>query len=146
MKTRNEVAREMIRKAERQPKAAKKESASSKRAIGKLPAAYIDWEKELRLQIAARKEIPTPNTEFVFHPLRKWRFDFAWPTVQLAVEIQGGVFGQGRHTQGKGYTEDCEKMAEAVCLGWRVMYVTSEQVKNGQALRWVERALGSVER
>lgn len=55
--------------------------------------------------------------EHPFHPTRKWRFDFAFPSVKLAVEIDG----RGRHQTVAGTRADCEKMNEAIILGWRVL-------------------------
>ena len=73
--------------------------------------------------------------EFKFHPARKWRFDFAIdpPRHWIAVEIQGF----GRHQRFIGYQNDCERQAEALMLGWRVLQVTPAQVKSGQALKWL---------
>ena len=34
-----------------------------------------------------------------------------------------------------------EKYAELAIAGWRLIRVTGKQVKNGQALQWIERAL-----
>lgn len=82
-----------------------------------------------------------PLTEYAFHRKRKWRFDYAWPAIKLAVEVQGAVFAQGRHTRGAGYTEDCVKLCEAAILGWRVLYVTTGMVESGEALALIERAL-----
>jgi very-short-patch-repair endonuclease len=79
--------------------------------------------------------------ELRFHPVRKWRFDLAHPGVQLAVEVEGGVWRGGRHTRGTGFSSDCEKYAEALILGWSVLRVTTDQVKSGQALQWIERAI-----
>jgi hypothetical protein len=31
--------------------------------------------------------LPEPVKEFLFYDGRKWRFDFAWPELQLAFEI-----------------------------------------------------------
>jgi very-short-patch-repair endonuclease len=84
--------------------------------------------------------MPEPEQECVFAPPRKWRFDFAWYDRMLALEVEGGVW-HGRHTTGGGFTGDCEKYNEALLLGWRVLRVAGEHVKNGMALRWVERAL-----
>ena len=55
--------------------------------------------------------------EHRFHPTRQWRFDFAWPSQKLAVEIDG----RGRHQTVVGVRADCEKMNEAIRLGWRVL-------------------------
>lgn len=80
--------------------------------------------------------------EFVFHPERRWRLDFAIPLDKIGIEVHGGVFAQGRHTRGAGFTNDREKMNEAQILGWRVIEVTAEHIKSGKALQWIERALG----
>ncbi|MEY3252435.1 MAG: hypothetical protein RL227_1408 [Pseudomonadota bacterium] len=79
-----------------------------------------------------------PVREFRFHPVRKWRFDFCFPEQKLALEVDGGTFTGGRHTRGTGYAEDCRKIAEAMLLGWRVLRASADQVKTGEALRWVE--------
>jgi very-short-patch-repair endonuclease len=79
--------------------------------------------------------------EYRFHPTRRWRFDFAMPTQKVAVEVQGGVWVNGRHATGSGITGDCEKFSVAAGLGWRVLPVTPAQVKSGDALEWITRAL-----
>jgi hypothetical protein len=61
--------------------------------------------------------------EFPFHPTRKWRFDFAFPILKVAVECQGGIFRAGRHTRGVGYRKDRDKRQAAEDLGWRVYYI-----------------------
>ncbi len=81
--------------------------------------------------------LPKPTPEYRFHPTRKWRFDWAWPAQSIAVEVDGGVFVQGRHTRGAGVEKDMEKFAEATIAGWRVLRVSTRQVRNGQALHWL---------
>ncbi len=71
--------------------------------------------------------IPEAETEFHFHPVRKWRFDFAWPEQKVALEVEGGVFIQGRHSRGSGMKKDMEKYNAAALLGWRVFRVTPRQ-------------------
>lgn len=85
--------------------------------------------------------LPLPQREYFFHPQRLWRFDYAWPTLLLAVEIDGAVYTQGRHTRGSGFEEDCVKINEATLLGWRVLRFTTGQVNSGYALCVIERAL-----
>jgi very-short-patch-repair endonuclease len=85
--------------------------------------------------------LPAPTAEFRFHPTRRWRFDFAWPDRSIAVEVDGAIFVGGRHTRGIGVEKDCEKYAEAMLAGWRVLRVSTNQVKSGQALTWIERLL-----
>lgn len=68
--------------------------------------------------------LPPYHREYRFHDTRRWRFDFAWPERNVAVEIEGGVWTRGRHTRGKGFENDCEKYNAAVLLGWRVLRFT----------------------
>ena len=81
----------------------------------------------------------SPMPEYLFHPKRRWRFDYAFPDKMLAVEIEGGV--NGRHQRIAGFTGDCVKYSEAAILGWRVIRATTAQVMSGQAIEWVRRAL-----
>ena len=77
-----------------------------------------------------------------FHPTRQWQFDFAHPERKLAVEVDGLLrTGVGAHQTAKGMRNDCEKLCEAVLLGWRVLRVVPAQVKSGEAIQWVERLL-----
>lgn len=62
---------------------------------------------------------PVPEAEFKFDPVRKWRFDWAWPSKKIAVEVEGNAWhvpGGGRHMQDK----DLEKYNTATLDGWRV--------------------------
>jgi very-short-patch-repair endonuclease len=65
--------------------------------------------------------LPVPETEYRFHPVRKWRFDYCFLEKKLAIEIEGGIFTQGRHTRGYGYSADLEKYNAACLLGYRVL-------------------------
>ena len=91
-------------------------------------------------QIRHATSVPWPTLEFRFHETRKWRFDLAWESVKLAVEIDGGIWrrGGGAHT-GTGHLRDMEKSNEAQLLGWRVFHFTPQQVKSGEALAFIER-------
>ena len=95
-------------------------------------------EREFEVQLRATGIIGYER-EYRFAAPRRWRFDFAWPSMKLAVEIEGGIWSSGRHTRGKGFEADCVKYANALVLGWRVLRVTPTHVRDGQALRWVER-------
>jgi very-short-patch-repair endonuclease len=71
-----------------------------------------------------RAGLPQPVPELRFHTSREWRFDFAWPERRVALEVDGGVWTQGRHTRGAGWTKDTEKLNAAVAAGWRVLRCT----------------------
>lgn len=64
---------------------------------------------------------------------RKWRFDWAFPDVKLAIEIEGGSGSNGRHTRPSGYADDCEKYNRATLNGWRLLRYTSEQIRKERA-------------
>ena len=81
--------------------------------------------------------LPDPTTELLFHPKRKWRFDYAWEEQKLALEVHGGIHSGGRHTRGKGFVEDRAKMNEASLLGWTVIEATQEHIKSGQLRAWL---------
>lgn len=68
--------------------------------------------------------ISAPVPEYKFHKSRKWRFDYAWPAHKVALEVEGGVWTQGRHTRGSGFVNDMEKYNAAAALGWRVFRCT----------------------
>jgi len=79
---------------------------------------------------------------------RQWRFDFAWPDLKIACEVEGasGMMrpcrrcghpnpAGGRHHTADGYAKDCEKYNAAHRLGWVVQRVVSRWIGNGIALR-----------
>ena len=71
--------------------------------------------------------------EYCFHEARKWRFDFAAPEYKLAIELEGGIWTNGRHSRGRGFQNDLSKYQEAACLGWTVIRFSVADVKNGKA-------------
>lgn len=97
---------------------------------------YSQGEELLLLHLRA-EGVPEPVRELAFAAAegRRWRFDFAWPGLMLAVEVEGGTRGIGRHNWLDGYEEDCRKYNAAVRLGWRVLRYTTRQVTTGEAVR-----------
>jgi len=88
----------------------------------------------------------TPEVEF--HPVRKWRFDWAIPERKVAVEFQGFVgkrhgHGDVGHASVGGMLRDQEKWTEGQLLGWTVILVNAKTVGDGKAQDWIERALGA---
>lgn len=69
--------------------------------------------------------LPKPVPEFAFAaPARRWRFDWAWPELLIALEVQGGIFSGGRHVRGAALLKEMEKLNAAAIAGYRVLYVT----------------------
>lgn len=88
---------------------------------------------------------PSPFFEYRFCADRKWRFDMAFFSlggICVALEVQGAIFTQGRHTRGAALLKEHEKLNEAACLGWRVLFCTPKDVESGAIWPVVKRALG----
>lgn len=126
----------------------------------------LSAEDTLNLHLKVLK-LPTFEREYVFHPTRKWRFDFAFIEQKLAVEVEGGLYTHGtgkklvfnaktrcmetrstqsRHLTIKGFEDDCEKYNAAAALGWRLIRVTTKHVKSGVAANAVLAGLGMFEK
>jgi very-short-patch-repair endonuclease len=99
--------------------------------MSKVPAAKSEPEERFMITWKSLGG-PTPEREFAFHPSRKWRFDFAWPRVMIAVEIEGGVregASRGRHMRQAGFIADAEKYNFAALMGWRVVRLAPSMIQ-----------------
>ena len=85
--------------------------------------------------------LPKPVAEHRFAPPRRWRFDHAWPDHLLALEVQGGLFVQGRHSRGAALLKEHEKLNEAAAQGWRVLFTTPKDLESTTTLDLLRRAL-----
>ncbi len=83
-------------------------------------------------------------TELKFHPTRKWRFDYAIPSHKIAIEVEGGVWSNGRHTRGSGFLKDMEKYNAATLMGWRLFRVTPQTLVSTPTLTLLSKALKTV--
>ena len=72
-------------------------------------------------------DLPEPQREYRFCD-RRWRFDFAWPSQRVAVEVNGGryAFAGGRHAS----DGDNEKLRRAAALGWRVLPCSPQELRD----------------
>jgi very-short-patch-repair endonuclease len=98
-----------------------------------------DWAEVLHFQMHSLGL--RPETEYQFHPTRKWRSDFAFPHERVLVEFEGGVYTQGRHSRGRGFEKDCEKYNAAGLMGYIVFRFTGSMVKSGVAVSIIEQAV-----
>lgn len=75
-------------------------------------------------------------------PPRRFRWDFV--IGRLAVEVQGGIWrrsGKGAHQGGTAIKRDLEKGRVAVEAGYIPVAFTTDEVRNGTAITWLERNL-----
>lgn len=99
-----------------------------------------EGEDTLALHLRAHK-IPFER-EYRFHPERRYRADF-YIAPNLLIEIEGGVWTQGKHGRGSGIVKDIERQNAAVLLGYRPLRFTPNMVDAGLAIEAVQRALAS---
>ena len=119
-----------------------KPKKNAKRPTVKGVKVANQFEAKLALELQALKiEF---EQEFRFHPLRKWRADFYLVGRMILVEIEGGIWSNGRHTRGKGYIGDMEKYNVATMLGYQVIRFSTEQVKSGKAIQQIEKMVGDL--
>ena len=85
--------------------------------------------------------LPAPVREHRFHPVRRWRFDYAWPGEKVALEVDGGVWTGGRHTRGAGFIKDMEKLNAATVAGWRVVRVVPSKLCSSATVGMLEALL-----
>lgn len=67
-----------------------------------------------------------------------YRADFVFPRARLLVEIKGGV----HHAVRKQGKRDVQREALATLLGWRVLPVLPEEVRDGSAIKKVVEVVG----
>src|SRR5260363_228791 len=100
--------------------------------------SVLEAQFALRVRVA---QLPEPLREYCFDADRRWKFDFAWPNWKIAVECEGGIWTQGRHTRALGFEADCSKYNAATVQGWRVLRFTAGMVKSGAAVETLTQAI-----
>ena len=85
---------------------------------------------------------PELAKEYRFRVQRRWRFDYYHADSNTAIELHGGVWSEGRHTRGKGFLGDLEKMNAAQMQGITVLQLGTGQVDDahvGEIADWVRK-------
>ena len=97
-----------------------------------------DWEQEFAFQIKVAR-LPAPQRQYPFaKPERAFMADFAWPAVWLLVEIDGAV-----HRIADRFAGDFERDQWIFFSRWRKLRISPSQVRSGEGIRLLERALSS---
>ncbi|MBR1786661.1 MAG: hypothetical protein IJ756_05815 [Paludibacteraceae bacterium] len=79
--------------------------------------------------------------EYQFYKSRKWRFDYALPKYKIALEVEGGVWTQGRHVRPQGFLGDMNKYNTATLCGWRVFRCTPSSLLTNNTLLLLKNAI-----
>jgi very-short-patch-repair endonuclease len=98
------------------------------------------WEDLLLAQLR-QEGLPEPEREYKFAKSikRLWRADFAYPTLKILIECEGGGT-RGRHLRYTGYREDCVKYSWASILGFTLIRATGDMIETGEALQLIQAA------
>lgn len=102
-----------------------------------------EGEQTLSLHLKASKI--AFEREFRFYEGRRWRADFKIVDYPILIEVEGGVWSNGRHTRGKGFEGDCEKYNQAAILGYHVLKGSTAQVKSGKLLEDIKQLMSSLD-
>lgn len=105
--------------------------------MAKKKAPDLEGEFEFQLKLAG---ITDYTREYRFCE-RRWRFDFCIIDIKCALEIEGGIHCRGRHVRPEGFRNDARKYRRAAIDGWLVLRVTAADIRNGDAIRDLERAI-----
>lgn len=133
----------LLARSKRQPAGAQEVPAAKPRQRG--------GDSKLERELAGHLSVMElrPEAQYRFHPERRWRLDFAFPDVLVAVEIDGGIFAAenggeaGKHARGAGRCKDMEKRNAAVELGWLVLNYGPPHIRSGEAALQVARVVSA---
>jgi len=67
-----------------------------------------------------------------FHSKRRWKFDFAFEDIKLAIEIHGGTYSRGAHSRGPHQRKDFEKWSIAGIDRWVILHFDTKDVQGKQ--------------
>lgn len=104
------------------------------------PWQYINSKKELSYEYRYC-DSPELALEYGVEP-REFRADYAWPEYRLLVELQGGIWMQSAgHAHPQNVLRDMAKAQYAALFKWFLLPVSTDQVKSGEAVDWLQRVL-----
>lgn len=99
----------------------------------KLPKAPSPGEETLALHLDVNNIDYDREVQAI--PGRKWRVDFV--IGNLAVEINGGTWIQGRHNRGSSMEKEYEKLNALTAAGYSILQFTSQMVTDGRAIEQI---------
>ena len=85
--------------------------------------------------------IPKPETEYRFHPTRKFRADFCWPVHKVICECEGGVWIRGKHGRPSGIKSDMVRGNEIAKLGYRLLRFEPKELTKTETINIIKETL-----
>lgn len=78
---------------------------------------------------------PPLEREYRFDLKRRWRADFAHLQTRCLIEVEGGIWINGRHNRAAGFNADLQKYLAAGLAGWRVFRLGPDQITSDTVAR-----------
>jgi very-short-patch-repair endonuclease len=97
------------------------------RAVAELADGLAESPQETRLRLLLhRSDLPRPVAQFRVRAggIFAGRVDFAWPEHRLALEYEGRWHGERQHV-----APDRRRLNRLTAAGWRVLFVTAEDLR-----------------
>ncbi len=87
--------------------------------------------------------LPTPTPEYKFHATRKWRIDYYFEANgrKVGLEVEGGIWTNGRHTRGAGFAGDMEKYNAAGAMGITILRVAPCDLLKTETFNLIKKTL-----
>lgn len=101
--------------------ASKKEA--SDRRIQRIHKQFTDWLTCNGLAFVREYQFDKANK-------RKWRIDYYLPELNLAIEVEGGVWSNGRHVRGKGFLKDMDKYNAITVAGIKLLRIDTDRLNS----------------
>ena len=100
----------------------------TKKKTSKVVKVSVEKEyiKKLLWYLKREGTLPDYVEELEFDETRKFRFDWAIPSLKIAIEYEGIFSKKSRHTTITGFTNDCTKYNLALRNGWKVLRYTAK--------------------
>lgn len=115
-----------------------KEQKQAKAEANKKAKALI---QETFFLLLDQVDISRPHPEYIFHRERLWRCDYCWIEQKIILEVEGGIFIQGRHSRGAGMKADFTKYNEAAIYGYRILKVIPSELCSFNTINLLRRIL-----
>lgn len=89
----------------------------------------MKYNEQVVSQYYISQGLPEPVFEHHIIPDRKFRWDIAFPSNKVAIEVQGGIWLPiSGHKSGVHLKRDYTKNNLAVLAGWKVLYIEPKDV------------------
>lgn len=83
-------------------------------------------------------QLPAPEREALYLVGSRHRLDFCWRDRRIGLEVQG----MPHRIKGR-FKADLAKRAAGLLQGWHILEVGADEIRNGQAIVWLEQLLSA---